>query len=59
VLTLVAIACVHSNNRRTAAIAMGVFASAVAVTIVLIASQARPFSGHFGIKPDVLLQVQP
>jgi hypothetical protein len=58
-LTLLAIAFVHSGNRRTAAIAMGVFASAVAVTLVMIASQDRPFSGQFGVKPDVLLQVLP
>jgi hypothetical protein len=58
VLTLIAIACVHSDNRRTAAIAMAIFGGAVAVTLVLIASQARPFSGEFGIKPDVLLQVR-
>ena len=57
-LTLAAIACVHSGNRRTAAIAMAIFGGAVAVTLVLIASQARPFSGEFGINPDVLLQVQ-
>jgi hypothetical protein len=58
-LTLIAVAFVHSGNRLTAAIAMGVFGAAVAVTLVLIASQARPFSGPFGVKPDVLLQVKP
>jgi hypothetical protein len=58
-LTLVAIACVHAANRRTAAIAMGIFGTAVAVTLVLIAAQARPFSGEFGVKPDPLLQVAP
>lgn len=58
-LTLVAIACVHAANRRTAAIAMGIFGSAVAVTLVLIAAQSRPFSGEFGVKPDALLQVAP
>jgi hypothetical protein len=58
-LTLIAIAFVHAGNRRTAALAMGIFAAAVAVTIVLIASQARPFGGEFGIKPDALLEVAP
>jgi hypothetical protein len=58
VLTLAAIACVHSDNRGSAALAMSLFAGAVAITLVLIASQARPFSGEFGITPDVLLQVQ-
>jgi hypothetical protein len=58
-LTLIAIACVHAQNRRSAVIAMGIFGSAVAVTLVLIASQSRPFSGEFGVKPDALLQVAP
>jgi uncharacterized membrane-anchored protein YhcB (DUF1043 family) len=58
-LTLLAIAFVHSGNRRTAAIAMAVFATAVAVTLIVIAAQDRPFSGHFRVKPDVLLQVVP
>ena len=53
------IAFVHSDNRLTASLAMGVFAGAVAVTLILIASQARPFSGQFGVGPDVLLQVEP
>src|SRR3954451_15895132 len=58
-LTLLAIAFVHSDNRVTAALAMGVFASAVAITFVLIAAQDRPFSGQFGVKPDALVQVRP
>jgi hypothetical protein len=36
---LVAIGLVHSDNRATAAIAMGIFATGVAVSIVLIASR--------------------
>jgi Protein of unknown function (DUF4239) len=59
VLTLLAIAFVHSDNRTTAAIAMSIFAAAAAVTLVIIASQDRPFSGQFRVKPDVLLQVLP
>jgi hypothetical protein len=59
VLTLLAIAFVHCDNRKTAAIAMSIFASAAAVTLVVIATQDRPFGGHFGVKPDVLLQVRP
>jgi hypothetical protein len=58
-LTLLAIAFVHSENRRTAGIALSIFGLAVAVTFVLIASQDRPFSGEFRIEPDVLLQVLP
>ena len=58
-LTLLAIAFVHSKNRATTAIAMGIFASAVAVCLLLIASQDRPFSGPFAVKPDALVQVMP
>jgi Protein of unknown function (DUF4239) len=58
-LTLLAIAFVHSSDRRTAAIALSIFASAVAVSVVLIASQDRPFGGRFGVKPTLLEQVSP
>ncbi len=58
-LTLIAIAFVHSGNRLTAALAMGIFAAAVAVSLVLIAAQERPFSGHFAVRPTVLVQVLP
>lgn len=58
-ITLLAIAFVHVDNRLTAAIAMGVFAAAVAVAIVMIAAQDRPFGGQLGVKPDLLEQVAP
>jgi hypothetical protein len=58
-LTLVAIAFVHSGNRVTAALAMGLFAFAVAVSLMLIAAQERPFAGQFAVEPDVLVQVMP
>jgi hypothetical protein len=58
-LTLLTIGLAHSENRMTTAIAMGLFASAVAVTLVMIAAQDRPFSGEFGVKPDVLLHALP
>ena len=57
-LTLTAIAFVHSDNRRSAA-AIGLFAAAVAVTLVMVASQDRPFGGAFDVRPDVLVQVLP
>lgn len=57
--TLTAIAMVHSDNRGAAAIAMGIFAIGVAVSIVLIASHNRPFSGAISVKPDLLQQVMP
>jgi uncharacterized protein DUF4239 len=58
-LTLIAIAFVHSDNRLTAALAVGIFAGAVAVSIILIAAQQRPFSGQFAVRPDALIQVIP
>jgi hypothetical protein len=59
ICALVAIALVHSDNRAAAAIAMGVFATGVAVCGLLIASHDRPFTGEISVKPDVLLQVRP
>jgi hypothetical protein len=59
IITLVAIACVHWESRVTAAIAMGIFAAAVAVSIILIVAQDRPFSGQLGVSPDALEQVLP
>src|SRR5262249_4093198 len=59
VLTLIAIAFVHCDNRLTAALAMGLFAGAVAVSLILIAAQQRPFSGQFAVRPNPLIQVTP
>ena len=59
ICALVAIAMVHSDNCATAAIAMGIFATGVAVCGLLIASHDRPFTGEISVKPDVLLQVRP
>ncbi|HET9937496.1 MAG TPA: DUF4239 domain-containing protein [Gaiella sp.] len=58
-LTLVAIAFVHSDNRLSAALAMGIFSAAVAVSLMLIAAQQRPFSGEFAVRPDALVEVAP
>jgi len=58
-LTLLAIAVVHSENRGTTAIANGIFASAVAVCLLMIASQDRPFAGPFSVTPEPLVQVMP
>ena len=59
VLTLLAIAVVQSGNGLGAALALWLFASAMACSLVLIAAQDRPFSGQFRIRPDVLQQVEP
>ena len=57
--TLVAIAMVHSDNRRTTAIALGIFATGIAICLVLVASHNRPFTGEISVRPDALRQVMP
>jgi hypothetical protein len=57
--TLAAIAMVHSDNRATARIALGLFSTAIAVCILLLLSHDRPFTGQLSVKPAVLLQVDP
>src|SRR6266403_4581525 len=59
ICTLVAIAMVHSDHRGAAAASMGIFATGVAVSILLIASHNRPFSGEVSVKPDLLAQIMP
>jgi hypothetical protein len=59
ILTLFAIAFVHSGNRAGAAIAMALFASAATAAIIMIAVQERPFAGPFAVRPTPLEQVQP
>jgi Protein of unknown function (DUF4239) len=58
-LTLIAIAFVHSGNRLTAVLALGLFSAAVAASLMLIVAQESPFNGPFAVKPDVLVQVEP
>ena len=58
-IALVAIACVHAGRRLTAGIALGLFAVAVSVSLILIVSQDRPFGGPFGVKTSPLEQVIP
>ena len=59
ILTLLAIGMVHSDNRFTAGVAMGLFATAAAVAALMVASHARPFTGEVSVGADVLLQVMP
>lgn len=58
-LTLVTIGMIHSDNRRTNRIIMGIFATSVGIAVVLIASHTRPFTGELSVRPAVLLQVMP
>jgi hypothetical protein len=59
VCALVAIAMVQSDNRLASIIAMGIFATGVAASMLLILAHDRPFTGQISIRPDALLQVMP
>jgi Protein of unknown function (DUF4239) len=58
-LTLTTIAMVHSDNRAANRTILTIFATGVAVAIVLIAAHSRPFTGELSVKPSALLQVMP
>lgn len=55
--TLIAIAMVHSDNRLTCAIALTIFATGIAVSVLLIAAYSRPFTGEISVGADLLQQV--
>jgi Protein of unknown function (DUF4239) len=55
--TLVAIAMVHSDNRLTCAIALTLFATGIALSLLLIAAYSQPFTGEISVRPDLLKQV--
>jgi len=59
VCTLVAIATVHSDNRLVSIIALGIFATGIAASMLLILAHDRPFTGEISIRPDPWLQVMP
>ena len=54
---LVAIAMVHSDNRRACAITLTLFATGVALSVLLIAAYSRPFTGEISVTPELLKQV--
>jgi hypothetical protein len=56
---LLAIAMVHSDNRIAATVTMGLFATGVAASVLLIAAHDRPFVGELAIGPGPLLEVMP
>ena len=57
IVVLIAIAMVHCDNKPAAATAMGLFAAAVAISVVLIASHARPFTGQISVGPGLLREI--
>ncbi|MGB9400751.1 MAG: hypothetical protein WCB69_16385 [Pseudolabrys sp.] len=54
-----AIAMIHCDNRIAAAITVGLFATGVAASVLLIAAHDRPFTGEISVGPGPLLQVMP
>ena len=56
---LFVIAVVHCDNRLASGIAMGLFATGVATSVLLIAAHDRPFTGQISIGPEPLLQIMP
>jgi hypothetical protein len=59
VCELLVIAIVHCDNRLASAIALGLFATGVAASVLLIAAHDRPFTGQISISPGALLQIMP
>jgi hypothetical protein len=54
---LVAVAMVHSDNRLGSAIALTLFATGIALSVLLIAAYSRPFTGENSVAPELLKQV--
>ncbi len=59
VCALLAIALVHCDDRLASAVAMGLFATGVAASVLLIAAHDRPFTGQISVTPESLLQIMP
>ena len=56
---LLVIALVHCDNRLGSGIALALFATGVAASVLLIAAHDGPFTGQISVGPDPLLQVMP
>jgi hypothetical protein len=54
--TLIAIAMVHSDNKLACAIALALFSTGIALSLLLIAAYSRPFTGEISVGPDLLKQ---
>jgi hypothetical protein len=59
VCAFLAIAVVHCDNRLACRLTMGLFATGVAASVLLILAHDRPFTGEISFGPDPLLQVMP
>ncbi len=52
-------AMVHCDDRKATSIVLGLFATGVAASVLLIAAHDRPFVGQLSVKPDLLQQIIP
>jgi hypothetical protein len=59
ICAFLAIAIVHSDNRLSSRITMGIFATGVAASVLLILAHDRPFTGEISFTPKPLLHVMP
>ena len=59
ICVLLAIALVHCDDRLAAFVSMGLYATGVAASVLLIAAHDRPFSGQISVTPEPLLQIMP
>jgi hypothetical protein len=48
---------VHSDNRLTCAIALAIFGTGIALSVLLIAVYSQPFTGEVSVGPELLKQV--
>jgi len=58
-LVVFAAACLVTavDNPRTSAIVQGIYATGVAVSVLLIAARSQPFTGEISVGPGPLLQL--
>jgi uncharacterized MnhB-related membrane protein len=59
ICALIAIAMVHSDDRLASIVAMGIFSTGIAASMLFILAHDRPFTGEISMRPDPLLQVMP
>jgi hypothetical protein len=57
ICALLAIAFVHCDDRLASLLAMGLFASGVSASVLLIVAHDRPFVGQVAVTPKPLLQI--
>ena len=59
VAALLVTAMIHCDNRIASVVALGLLATGVATSVLLIAAHDRPFTGEISVGPGPLLQVMP